>query len=82
MNDRLTEQAEGYELVIKIREDEKVSLMSLMSEKEEEYKKQIVVKDYEISKLNEAKKAFQDEIGSLKDDLWSKKLTIDQHIAQ
>jgi len=60
MNDRLTEQAEGYELVIKIREDEKVSLMSLMSEKEEEYKKQIVVKDYEISKLNEAKKAFQE----------------------
>ena len=32
MSDRLAEQAEGYELVIKIKEEDKISLMALMSE--------------------------------------------------
>lgn len=44
MTDKLAEQAEGYELMLKAKDDEKISLLLQMNELEEEHKRKIAQK--------------------------------------
>lgn len=44
MADKLAEQAEGYDLMLKAKEDEKFSLLLQMNELEEEQKRKIAQK--------------------------------------
>lgn len=82
MTDKLGEQAEGYDLLLKIREEEKISLLMQIADTEEENKRKLTQKDFEIIQLNDITSSFKIQIGSLKDTNWKHQLTIDKHIAQ
>jgi hypothetical protein len=44
MTDKLSEQAEGFEMMLRIKEDEKLELMIRMGEIEEEFKRRAAQK--------------------------------------
>ena len=44
MTDKLNEQAEGFEMMLKIKDDEKLELMIRMGEIEEEFKRRAAQK--------------------------------------
>ena len=48
----------------------------VISENEEEHKRQLALKEYEITKVNELKMSYFKEIESLKEQLWNRDLTI------
>ncbi len=46
MSDKISEQAEGYELMIKMKEEEKQRLIISIQEAEEEQKRKLALKEY------------------------------------
>lgn len=44
MGDKLAEQAQNFQLLLKMKEDEKMSLMMAMTEAEEDYKRRAAQK--------------------------------------
>jgi hypothetical protein len=59
MTDKLGEQAEGYDLLLKIREEEKISLLMQIADTEEENKRKLTQKDFEIIQLNDIASNFK-----------------------
>lgn len=80
MTDKLTEQAEGFQLMLKMKEDEKLEMMIRMGEIEEDFRRRAAQKQYEITKLAEQNDRHRSEIGVLKNQIWSKQLQLDETI--
>lgn len=82
MNDKLSEQAENFEMLLKMKEQEKIEVLMLMSEAQEQYKRKAAQKEYEITKLTQRNDRYSEQVGALKNDIWKKQLQLDRQFEQ